>query len=47
MKLKMLRTVATIICGVLILSFKKNTIIANTVMFEPFVVIELFTSQGC
>lgn len=48
MKLKVAGTAAIIICGVLILSFKKNKGVTDSnAMFEPFAVIELFTSQGC
>lgn len=47
MKLKIAATAAIVICGVLILSFKKNKTTATDTMFEPFAVVELFTSQGC
>ncbi len=47
MKLKIAATVAIVFCGVLILSFKKNKTVANDAMYEPFAVVELFTSQGC
>jgi hypothetical protein len=47
MKLKIAGTAAIIICGVLILSFKKNKAAVTDTMFEPFAVVELFTSQGC
>lgn len=47
MKLKMFGTAAIIFCGLLILSFKKNTLPQCNTTFEPFALVELFTSQGC
>ncbi len=47
MNSKIFAWAGVIICGLFILSFKRNNIKSSAGTFEPIAVIELFTSQGC